>query len=156
MKPADIQLMHKAGLSLEEIDITVLMHRDKIPWRWGNKPVILKPEQKLSVEVADMMRAHIREKRYRGVWFSVPNEGVRTPLTAIILRAMGMIPGATDHVFMGMWGHGGIELKPEGKTLEEDQRRFKRWCEREGIPHALCRSKASVEEKLKEWGALCS
>lgn len=126
-----------------------LMQRDKINWNWK-----INPEQKLSIQVADMLRVATLEGRYKGVWHAVPNEGKRHKIVALIMKAMGLLPGVLDFSFKGLWGNGCIELKAGKNGLTDNQKDFIQWCDAEGVKHALCRTVEQVESTLKDWGAL--
>ena len=116
--------------------------------------IAAKGEDALSIHVADMMRKFTKDGAYRGVWFHVPNEGKRTDYAGAKCKAMGMIPGVTDFIFMWDGGHGGIELKVKKNPLTDTQEDFKSWCDDSGVPWALCRSKEEVYATLLGWGAL--
>ena len=86
--------------------ILSLMRRDKLPMHMK-----IGDEERLSIEFADLMRVETLEGRYKGIWGHIPNEGKRHPLVAMLVKAMGLIPGSTDYYFI--WNGGGmvIELK---------------------------------------------
>lgn len=126
-----------------------ILQRPKLNWSWK-----LEPEQKLSVEVADMLRAFTLQGKLRGVWHAVPNEGKRNRIVACIMKAMGLLPGVADLSFKGAWGGGYIELKTEKGRQQGSQKQFQAWCEQEGVNYALCRSLGDVMDTLKAWGAL--
>lgn len=134
--------------------IPLLMARSKIPWMIGNKKMILKPEEAECIRFADMMREYVDKGIYRGIWCHIPNEGQRGVITQIILRAMGLIKGASDYMFMGQWGHGVIEFKAGANNLDDYQRYFRFWCDRDGVPHATVWKSEQAIEALKKWGAL--
>lgn len=134
--------------------IPLLMARSKIPWALGPAKFKLKPEEEKCVEFADMMRAYVDHGYYKGIWCHIPNEGQRSALGQIILRAMGLIKGATDYMFMGPWGHGVIEFKTGTNNLEEYQRYFRFWCDKEGVHHATVWNAGQAVAALREWGAL--
>lgn len=112
---------------------------------------ILKGEDELSHRVANYLR---EQSILRGgfVWSHVPNEGKRTKLIGAIKKAMGMIPGTPDFLFMWRGGAGFIELKIGNKKQTDSQRDFEKWCRREGVHYSLCHSQAEVHQTLKEWG----
>ena len=65
-----------------------------------------------------------------------------------------MVPGAADLLFLWDTGSGAIEIKTKKGTLSPDQRDFRDWCMREGVPYEVCRSGEEVEEVLRRWGRL--
>lgn len=134
--------------------VILLMNRDGIPLKWDGQDVSLKEEERLCVAIADRMRGHTTSGRYKGIWFHVANEGRRSILTAIILRAMGLIPGVFDYFFAGRWGCGLIEVKIPDGVVSPEQKDFQLWAEDHGVHTAICRTVCSFEGKLMEWGAL--
>lgn len=100
-------------------------------------------------------------RRYGFLYFSVPNEsgllGGRTGTpqqfaTLVRLKKMGLTPGVSDLIL----GHRGrmycFEVKTGKGVQSENQKRFEAWCVECGIPYAIIRDVADVDEKLKEWG----
>ena len=126
-----------------------LMHRGKLNWNWA-----LEPEQRLSIEFADIMRGLTLKGVYRGVWGHVPNEGKRHQIVAAIMKAMGMISGTPDYFFIWPGGAGVIELKFGDNKLTDNQWHYQLWCEAEGLNHAVCWSSQEAISKLTEWGAI--
>lgn len=119
----------------------------------------LDPESLLSVRVADRLRALSAAGTLHGVWTKIANERKCSRILGLILKAMGLLPGVPDFMFIGQWGGGLIELKIEDgrddeKQLSEFQKYFRFWCYREGVRYAVCRSVEEVEAKLESWGAL--
>lgn len=133
-----------------------LMCRDNIPLIWGRRKVLLKPEEKISVDFSDRLRVLTLEKQFPCVWSHLANEGKRSPLVAIITKAMGMIPGAGDYVFCWATGSGFIELKYDKNKQTERQKYFEKWCNENGVKYALCYSADSAIETLKGWGLIVS
>ena len=147
--------MGKVGYALHE-----LMTRSKIPAVIKNEPVILDPEQRLSVELADRLRA-LTLQYYetggavglRAVWCHVANERKAGWFTMILLRAMGMLAGAPDYWFV--WDGGGclIELKVDG-DLSPAQINFRAWAGAFLANACVCRSIDAVVEALIGYGAI--
>jgi hypothetical protein len=127
-----------------EYAITMLMSRSKVPWN-----IRLGAEERISIELADAMRKHVASGRYRGVWFHVANEGKRHQITALIQKAMGMIPGVSDFVFIWNGGAAFIELKAGKKTQTDSQKFFARWCSSSRLTYAVCRSVSEAEDLLR-------
>lgn len=105
-----------------------------------------------------MLRVATMEGRLRAVWTHVPHEAAgKGKFAAIYMakaKALGLIKGSADLVFVWAGGGGWIEMKTETGSLTPEQRDFRLWCENSGVHHAVCRSVAEVEERLREWGAL--
>jgi hypothetical protein len=130
------------------------MSRDKIPYIWGKKFVILKPEEKMSVEFADKLRELTLQKQLRCLWCHIPNEGKRSLLTALIIKASGMIPGVGDFLFC--WGGGSafIELKAGKNKQSIHQKNFELWCKENDVDYALCYSVEAAIGVLHDWGLI--
>lgn len=132
--------------------LTSLMVRDKIPYSWGRRRVLLKPEEKMSVEFADKLRELTLQKRLGCLWCHIPNEGKRSALVAIITKAMGMIPGVGDFLFC--WGDGSafVELKHGKNKQSVHQRNFELWCGENNVRYAVCYNIDEAIAILGGWG----
>lgn len=117
-------------------------------------------EDRLSVEVATMLRVATVENRLIATWTHVPHEVAgKGKFAAIYMakaKAMGLIKGSADFVFVWKDGGGWIELKTATGSLSPEQRDFREWNHATGANHAVCRTLAEVTEKLIEWGVLTS
>lgn len=92
-------------------------------------------------------------------------------------RAMGVIPGAADWVFLWRGGSGFIELKTPGGQVRlrqvkrvsgpklhpvktqpgiqsDDQKAFQAWCERLEVPYVVRTNVQDSIATLQEWGAI--
>ncbi len=127
-----------------------LMDRPRIPMFWGRRPVTLEPEQRESIDLASDLRHLTLTGKYTGIWFHIPNEGKRGKLVALILRAMGLITGAPDYVFIWSGGSLLVELKVGKNDQTPKQRMFQQWAEHCGITYALCYSKEEVMASLQK------
>lgn len=130
----------------------------------------LGPEDRLAVEVADACRAWSIEGRLRGIFWHTPNEvgGAKAQARMALAKALGLIPGTPDLVFIG----GGeapagepvrfgslhrillIELKAPKGTRSANQADFAAWANHHDIAYLICRSLAEVEEALTKHGLL--
>lgn len=135
-----------------------LMTRFKIPVLWGKRHVELKPEEQISINFADTMRDLTRSKMFNGIWLHIPNEGMRGKLTAIIMRAMGMIPGVADYIivwrYLDAYKVAFIEMKAGKNNQTPDQWHFQLWAESHGIPYHLCRASGDAIQALKDMEAI--
>lgn len=137
------------GMSPAEYALMRLMSRDKIPWKCK-----LKSEELMAVELADALRRATLDGKLHAVWCHVPNEGKRHPFVAIIMKAMGMLPGSLDYWFIWENGGGLIELKSGKNKPSEFQEYFITWCEQRRVNKAVCYSVDSALEVLRGWGVL--
>lgn len=115
-------------------------------------------EDRLSVDVATMLRVATVEGRLRATWTHVPHEVAgRGKFAAIYMakaRAMGLVKGSADFVFVWPNGGGWIELKTRTGSLSPEQRDYKQWCFETDCNYALCRTVDEVADKLISWGGL--
>lgn len=116
------------------------------------------PEDIICIDFANRLRVWTLEGRLRCVWTHPPHEAAGgTKFAAIryaLARALGMITGAPDYLFMAAAGSWAIEMKAPGGSMTENQKNFRSWCEMHSIPFAVCRSADEAEAKLREWGVL--
>ena len=75
--------------------------------------------------------------------FHIPNGGKRSPITARILKAEGVLPGVADLFLMhpnekynGLW----IEVKTEKGRQSAHQKHFEKVSTREGYFYQVCKS----------------
>jgi hypothetical protein len=82
---------------------------------------------------------------------SVPNEGAgKDKLRTMQMITMGLRPGTADLVVWLPWGEiGYLEVKTEIGKLSENQRRFKKRCEENGMFYAVVRSVEDVQKILE-------
>lgn len=82
----------------------------------------------------------------------VPNEGRRTNKEGVLLKAMGLLPGASDwlviHAGKSVW----IELKTGRNKLTTEQAAFMERAKRAGCKTFIARSLAEVELALDQAG----
>lgn len=128
-----------------------ILQRPKLNWNWK-----IEPEQRLSIQVADYLRAATLDGSLIGVWHAVPNEGKRHQIVAAIMKAMGMLPGVGDIHVTGTWGSGYLELKVKPNKQSQTQKDFQAWCKLEEIHYAVCYEMDDVIDTLKSWGALAT
>jgi hypothetical protein len=116
------------------------------------------PEDRMTIDVATMLRVATIEGKLLASWTHVPHEAAgRGKFAAIYMakaKAMGLIKGSADFVFVWPDGGGWIELKTETGSLTKEQREFRDWVVASGANHAVCRSVGEVEAVLIGWGAL--
>lgn len=128
--------------------LALVLSRPAIPQQKG--------ENALSVQVADFLRGESIAGRLIATWSHVANEGKRSECAGAVCKAMGMVPGAPDYVFVWPNGGGWIEIKtaaPQSK-LSNYQQLFQWWNRYIGNRNAVCRSVDEVSATLKMWGCL--
>lgn len=121
-------------------------------------------EDRLAIEVAMMLRVETIRGTLKAAWTCIPHEVGAMSLGAKGFRlaqaryakakAMGLVTGSADYVFVWAGGGGWIELKAKGGSLSAEQRDFRDWCVATGCHYAVCRSLEEVRENLISWGAL--
>lgn len=115
-------------------------------------------EDRISIEVATMLRVATLEGRLSATWTHIPHEvaarGKFANIHMAMAKALGLIKGSADFVFVWPEGGGWIELKTDTGSLSPHQRDFRDWAIASGCRHAVCRSCEEVVTKLIEWGVL--
>jgi hypothetical protein len=125
-------------------------------------------EDRIAYGFANSLRAATLDGRLRAVWTHPANElggmivrrktaegfrAVVPPLVALA-RALGLITGASDYLFL--WGGGccAIEFKSAKGGLRLGQRDFRDWCAANGVPFHIARSEADGLAILRGHGVL--
>jgi hypothetical protein len=134
---------------LSEMVKVAILTRSKLNWSWK-----LEPEQRLTIEMADELRALSLQGTLKGVWFHVPNEGKRHPIVGCIMRAMGMHSGIHDFAFLWDTGSATAEVKVGKAKPTENQSNVAKWCQAEGVHTAVWRSVEDMRTSLHEWGVI--
>lgn len=118
-----------------------------------------KPEQAICTEFANRLRALELDGKLRCVWTHVPNEiGWNPNKVAQTLyaaaKAMGMIVGTADYLFLANDGSVALEAKSATGSQHEGQKDFQKWCEEKGVPYHVFRSAEEGIELLKQHGMI--
>lgn len=124
----------------------------------------LGPEDTEAYRFAMDLRAATLAGTLKAVWLHPANElggqttlrkgkRVATPLAALA-RALGLITGASDYLFLHATGSLAIEFKSATGSLSPGQRDFRDWCEAQGVPFYTARSAALGCAILREKGLL--
>jgi hypothetical protein len=133
--------------------IVRLMHRPAL-----SPYAKLGPEDRISIEFANQLRAWTLEGRLKAVFFHAANEvGGGTKNAAIryaVAKALGLITGTYDFTFLSDRGAWVIEMKAGKNRPTDGQKDFAAWCDMHGVKNAVCYSAGEAEIKLKEWGVL--
>lgn len=119
----------------------------------------LGPEDKIAIDFASRLRAHSLQGRLRAAWTHVPNEvgggnGRGSQIRYAIAKAMGMVTGCPDYLFLSGAGAWALEAKAGRNVLTDGQKDFREWCALHGVPFSVFRTPDEGEEKLREWGVL--
>lgn len=88
------------------------------------------------------------------IWHSIPNEAKRSKVEGARLKALGMLPGVADMLFViGGRAHY-LEFKTPIGRQTENQKAFQLCCEAAGVPYELVRSIDQAMAVLARWGVL--
>lgn len=127
------------------------------PFRSFGKGKNSRPEQQICMEFADKLRALELDGKLTCVWTHVPNEiGYNQNRVAQTIyaaaKAMGMIVGTSDYLFLGATSSLAMEAKSKTGQQHQGQKDFEAWCLSKGVPYKLFRSADEGIEILKEQG----
>ena len=122
----------------------------------------LGPEDAAAYQFAQDLRAASIERRLLAVWTHPANELCGLPrdapgrfkVRAAIARALGLITGTSDYLFLWAGGSAAIEFKAADGRLEAEQRDFRDWCGACGVPFHVVRSAAEGLAVLRDAGVL--
>lgn len=128
------------------------------------RSVRLGPEDSEALIFANECRAATLERRLKAVFLHIPNElgglvqrkgrEVRVPVQIAIARALGLITGSSDYLFLWEGGCCAIEFKSSTGRLSPSQIDFRDWCELNHVPFHIARSAAEGLEILRNHGVL--
>lgn len=124
----------------------------------------LGPEDREAYSFANDLRAATREGRLGAVWLHPANElagqtivragrHIASPRAALA-RALGLIAGASDYLFLWQSGSAVIEFKARDGRLSQSQRDFAAWCAEHHVPFHIARTSAEGQGILRELGIL--
>lgn len=119
----------------------------------------IKPEERLAIDFATALREATISGRLRCVWTHPANEiaGRRDKLAQIrytIAKAMGLIDGTADYLFLWASGSGALEAKVGRNDQQPNQVDFEMWCTEMGVPYRTFSSISEGLEILAAWGVL--
>lgn len=118
----------------------------KLTWKealFKSIPIVrgLKNENLRCKNLNDVLVDAVLNDSLKCVYCHVPNEGKRGHRTWNILRAIGVIPGMSDYLFLASDKSLCIEMKDGKKGRQsENQKHVQAWCESQNVPYHLCRS----------------
>jgi hypothetical protein len=90
------------------------------------------------------------------VYFSVPNEGKRSPMLAGDLKAKGLRPGVSDLVILKDGMAYCLEVKAKGEKQSDKQIMFQADCIGAGVPYACVDNIDAAICTLRNWGVIRS
>lgn len=133
---------------------------------------IIGPEDEQSIRFADRLRELSLMGKLRAVWTHIPHEvgggSKNAALRYSLAKALGLITGSADYVFVWADGGGWLEMKrakaPKTLTraarsagaLTKQQKGFAEWCALTGTRHRVIHSAEEGFAALREWGVLDS
>ena len=118
-----------------------------------------RPEQEICVEFANRLRALELDGKLKCVWTHVPNEIGWSPNKVAqtlyaAAKAMGMIVGMADYLFLAADCSLALEAKSKSGTQHDGQKDFEVWCKSKGVPYAVFKSADEGIALLKQHGMI--
>ena len=132
--------------------------RDLFTKRWRRR--MLKPPEPSEVQFQIALNEHLAWRKRPGVvHFHVPNGEERDKRVAAKLKAMGVLPGVADLVFVSIDGCGRLrvlflELKAKGRKPTLVQREFAEAVRTAGAEYAVADNIDAALELLREHGII--
>ena len=119
----------------------------------------IKPEEDLSIRYANALRVASLEGRLSAVWSHPANELAgysSSTARSAIARAMGLISGTADFLFLADGRCLAQEAKIGRNDLSPNQQDFQRWCDANNVPFRTSRTVEEGLGQLVELGLLIS
>lgn len=119
----------------------------------------LGPEDAESYRFANLLREATLNGTLRAVWTHPANElayakGGKQTAQAGKARALGLITGTSDYLFLTGQQSLALEFKSGTGRLTEGQSDFAKWCRDCGVPYFIVRSADAALALLVEYGVL--
>jgi len=114
----------------------------------------LGPEDRVCLEFVTALRVAALEGRLSAVFCHVPNELATRGPAAALARALGLITGTSDYLFLWDGGAAALEAKAPGAYPSPIQRDFRDWCAARGVPWHVFRSADEGLAILRALGVL--
>lgn len=86
----------------------------------------------------------------RGLFFAIPNGGLRNKIEAMKFKATGVVSGIPDLIYLHKTGPVGIEMKTETGVLSPDQKKIHTIWEANGIKIYVCRTFEEFQQIINE------
>lgn len=149
----------RRSIVIERADSLITRIRRLMDHRALSSRLRIKPEERLAIDFANALRALTIEGRLRCVWTHPANEvaGQQSGLAQIryaIAKAMGLIDGTPDYLFLSRTGSAALEAKVGSNGQQPNQIDFERWCASVGVEYATFRSVEEGLSHLTRWGLL--
>ena len=109
------------------------------------------------IKLANELKILSVNNKLNCVWFHVSNEN---PVArkfihwAKLQKAIGLMKGAPDYVFLWEKGAACIEMKALSGRLSDSQKVFQAWCQQQKVPYKVTYSAEEALNQLKEWNLL--
>ena len=103
-------------------------------------PYGLKSEAAICAEFASLCRKYTISGELKAFWCSIPNESPRGPRQRSILKALGLLSGAPDYVFIGPKTSLLLEFKSPIGRQSPRQKLVERHCKNIGVMYRIARS----------------
>lgn len=107
---------------------------------------------------AQLQKAIVEHLRLIGtpgmIYFSLPNEGKRSPQAGLELKRMGLRPGAADLCIVVNGRAHFMEFKSKAGSQSPEQVAFAADCVVAGCPYELANNIDDALHVLSKWGAL--
>jgi hypothetical protein len=127
-------------------------------------PVRLTDEDRHCIAFGDRLREAALLGRLRATFTHIPHEvgggTTNAGLRYSLAKALGLITGSADYVFVWSGGGGWIEFKrpaapgkPAGR-LSVPQRQFGEWCQRQNVNWRVAHTANEGFDILREWGVI--
>lgn len=134
-------------------------------YRGLSRSIKIGPEDAECLAFVTELRAASLQCRLHAVWTHPANElagmvrkgtggKIIIPAQVALARALGLITGTSDYLFLMRTGSLAIEFKSKTGTMTEGQKDFKDWCDAMGVPHHVVRSADAGLQILRDAGSL--
>ena len=115
------------------------------------------PEDSMAIDFATRLRIATLEGRLRAVWLHPAQElahGHRNGVAGAISKALGLITGVGDYLFLWDIGSAALEAKSKVGQQTPPQKDFQAWCELNNVPYHVFRTADEGEAILRKLGVL--
>ncbi|WP_207094136.1 hypothetical protein [Novosphingobium sp. PY1] len=130
-----------------------------------SRSIKIGPEDAECLAFVNELRVAAIEGRLRAVFTHPANElagmvrkgpkgKIIIPAQVALARALGLITGTSDYLFLMAAGSLAIEFKSKTGSMTDGQKDFRDWCLAIGVPHHIVRSAEAGLQILKDAGAL--